>query len=301
MAIPIVFEDVDFTYNPGTPFEVPVLKNVNLAIEPGLITAIIGHTGSGKSTLIQHLNVLLKPTKGKVVIDGHEITAGSDSKNLKQIRKNVGVVFQFPEAQLFEETVIKDVMFGPLNFGASQDEARAIAEDMLELVGISQDLYERSPFELSGGQMRRVAIAGVLALEPQVLVLDEPTAGLDPLGQIEMLTMFVELQRSRQLSLILVTHQMDDVAEYADRVVVLEKGQIIRQGLPQEIFADPDWLRNKQLGLPRTLDFLEKLDQLTADDLAKAWQERPLTSDQLAQALVDYKKPVVDKEDQDVR
>ena len=297
MAIPIVFEQVDFTYNPGTPFEVPVLKNINLTLEPGRVTAIIGHTGSGKSTLIQHLNVLLKPSKGKIKIGDHVITAQSDSKNLKQIRKKVGVVFQFPEAQLFEETVIKDVMFGPLNFGASQEEARAIAEEMLTLVGIDPALYERSPFELSGGQMRRVAIAGVLALEPEVLVLDEPTAGLDPLGQIEMLTMVIDLQQARQLSLILVTHQMDDVAEFADQVVVLEKGQIIRQGQPREIFADPDWLRVKQLGLPRTLDFLERLDQVTPDDLAKSWQERPLTSGQLAQALVDYKQQLLDKED----
>ena len=297
MAIPIVFEQVDFTYNLGTPFEVPVLKNINLTLEPGRVTAIIGHTGSGKSTLIQHLNVLLKPSKGKIKIGDHVITAQSDSKNLKQIRKKVGVVFQFPEAQLFEETVIKDVMFGPLNFGASQEEARAIAEEMLALVGIDPALYERSPFELSGGQMRRVAIAGVLALEPEVLVLDEPTAGLDPLGQIEMLTMFIDLQQARQLSLILVTHQMDDVAEFADQVVVLEKGQIIRQGQPREIFADPDWLRAKQLGLPRTLDFLERLDQVTPDDLAKSWQERPLTSGQLAQALVDYKQQLLDKED----
>lgn len=297
MAIPIVFEQVDFTYNPGTPFEVPVLKNINLTLEPGRVTAIIGHTGSGKSTLIQHLNVLLKPSKGKIKIGDHVITAQSDSKNLKQIRKKVGVVFQFPEAQLFEETVIKDVMFGPLNFGASQEEARAIAEEMLALVGIDPALYERSPFELSGGQMRRVAIAGVLALEPEVLVLDEPTAGLDPLGQIEMLTMFIDLQQARQLSLILVTHQMDDVAEFADQVVVLKKGQIIRQGQPREIFADPDWLRAKQLGLPRTLDFLERLDQVTPDDLAKSWQERPLTSGQLAQALVDYKQQLLDKED----
>ena len=297
MAIPIVFEQVDFTYNPGTPFEVPVLKNINLTLEPRRVTAIIGHTGSGKSTLIQHLNVLLKPSKGKIKIGDHVITAQSDSKNLKQIRKKVGVVFQFPEAQLFEETVIKDVMFGPLNFGASQEEARAIAEEMLALVGIDPALYERSPFELSGGQMRRVAIAGVLALEPEVLVLDEPTAGLDPLGQIEMLTMFIDLQQARQLSLILVTHQMDDVAEFADQVVVLEKGQIIRQGQPREIFADPDWLRAKQLGLPRTLDFLERLDQVTPDDLAKSWQERPLTSGQLAQALVDYKQQLLDKED----
>lgn len=286
MALPILFENVDFTYSPGTPFEVPVLKNINLEIPQGKVTAIIGHTGSGKSTLVQHLNVLLKPTKGQLTIGDRIVTAESKDKNLKALRKKVGVVFQFPETQLFEETVLKDVMFGPLNFGVSSEEAEQIARRTLQLVGINQELFERSPFDLSGGQMRRVAIAGVLALEPQVLVLDEPTAGLDPLGQVTMLEMFLQLQKEQQLSLVLVTHQMDDVAEYADHVVVLEKGRIVKEGSPSEIFSNPQWLKEKQLGLPQTLDFLECLDQHIPEDLMRTLKQSPLTVEELSKTII---------------
>ncbi|MGF3066833.1 energy-coupling factor ABC transporter ATP-binding protein [Facklamia sp. P12934] len=287
MAISIVFEQVDFTYSPGTPFEVPVLKGIDLEIPQGKVTAIIGHTGSGKSTLIQHLNVLLKPTRGKLIIDGRVITSESKDKNLKALRKKIGVVFQFPESQLFEETVLKDVMFGPQNFGVSKEEAERIARDMLSLVGIDEELFERSPFDLSGGQMRRVAIAGVLALQPEVLILDEPTAGLDPLGQITMLEMFMQLQKDYHLSLVLVTHQMDDVAKYADNVVVLENGQIVKQGTPSEVFSDPEWLREKQLGLPQTLAFIDLLDDKIPEDLMKKIKQSPLTVEQLAEILID--------------
>lgn len=287
MAVSILFESVDFTYQPNTPFQVHVLQDIDLTIPINQVTAIIGHTGSGKSTLIQHLNVLLRPTKGKVTIDGEVITAKSENKSLKPLRKKVGVVFQFPEAQLFEETVLKDVMFGPLNFGLTEEEAERVAKDKLALVGIDEKLYERSPFDLSGGQMRRVAIAGVLALEPEVLVLDEPTAGLDPLGQIQMLEMFMQLQKQNQLSLVLVTHQMDDVALYADNVVVMEKGKIVKQGTPTEIFSDPNWLREKQLGLPKTLDFIEDLEKVLATDLKPYIPQTPLTVDQLADALLE--------------
>ncbi|MGX7108744.1 energy-coupling factor ABC transporter ATP-binding protein [Facklamia miroungae] len=283
----IVFEQVDFTYSPGTPFEVPVLKGIDLEIPEGEVTAIIGHTGSGKSTLIQHLNVLLKPTKGKLIIDGREITAESKDKNLKALRKKIGVVFQFPETQLFEETVLKDVMFGPQNFGVSKEEAEKIAREMLTLVGIDEELFERSPFDLSGGQMRRVAIAGVLALQPEVLILDEPTAGLDPLGQITMLEMFMQLQKEHHLSLILVTHQMDDVAKYADNVVVLEKGQIVKQGSPSEVFSDPKWLREKQLGLPQTLAFFELLDQKIPENIMLKIKQSPLTVEELTETLIE--------------
>ncbi|MGF3213708.1 energy-coupling factor ABC transporter ATP-binding protein [Facklamia sp. P12945] len=287
MAISIVFEQVDFTYSPGTPFEVPVLKGIDLEIPQGKVTAIIGHTGSGKSTLIQHLNVLLKPTRGKLIVDGRVITSESKDKNLKALRKKIGVVFQFPESQLFEETVLKDVMFGPQNFGVSKEEAERIARDMLSLVGIDEELFERSPFDLSGGQMRRVAIAGVLALQPEVLILDEPTAGLDPLGQITMLEMFMQLQKDYHLSLVLVTHQMDDVAKYADNVVVLENGQIVKQGTPSEVFSDPEWLREKQLGLPQTLAFIDLLDDKIPEDLMKKIKQSPLTVEQLAEILID--------------
>lgn len=292
MAISIVFDQVDFTYSPGTPFQVPVLKDINLSIDPGKVTAIIGHTGSGKSTLIKHLNVLVKPTSGCVIIGDYQVTADSKDKNLKALRKKVGVVFQFPETQLFEETVLKDVMFGPMNFGISEEEAEVIARKMLGLVGIDDTLFERSPFDLSGGQMRRVAIAGVLALEPQVLILDEPTAGLDPLGQITMLEMFIQLQKEKQLSLILVTHQMDDVAQYADEVVVLEKGRLVKQGSPEEIFSNPEWLREKQLGLPQTLSFIEKLDDRLPEALMAVLKQSPLTVDQLAQTIINIHKQV---------
>lgn len=290
MAVPITFENVGFTYQPNTPFEVKVLENINLSLPEGKVTAIIGHTGSGKSTLIQHLNVLLKPTKGKVWIDGREISANSDNKQLKNLRKKIGVVFQFPESQLFEETIIKDVMFGPMNFGIKEEEAEQIAKEKLALVGIDAELFDRSPFDLSGGQMRRVAIAGVLALEPEVLVLDEPTAGLDPKGQFQMLEMFMELQRKKGLTLVLVTHQMDDVAQYADQVVVMEKGQIVKQGKPAEIFADPAWLREKQLGLPTTLEFLEQLNLALPYDLYQYIGEIPLTVNQLSASIFELSK-----------
>lgn len=286
MAIPIVFDQVGFTYYPNTPFEVPVLKDINLSLGQKNITAIIGHTGSGKSTLIQHLNVLLKPTRGKVIIDQREITAEASQKNLKALRKKIGVVFQFSEAQLFEETVLKDVMFGPLNFKLSQERAREIAIKCLKRVGISEALFDRSPFELSGGQMRRVAIAGVLALEPEVLVLDEPTAGLDPLGQWEILQMFMDLQKQEGLSLILVTHQMDDVARYADQVVVLEKGQVIKVATPTEIFSQPDWLEDKQLDLPHSLLFLNQLKKRLDQTNDHIDEIVPLTHEELAQTLI---------------
>lgn len=287
MAFPILFEKVDFFYNPGTPFEVRVLHEVDLEIQAGKVTAIIGHTGSGKSTLIQHLNVLLQATKGRVIIDGQAIDAHTSTKKMKPLRKKVGLVFQFPESQLFEETVLKDVMFGPLNFNKTPEEAEAIAREKLAQVGIAEELFQRSPFDLSGGQMRRVAIAGVLALEPEVLVLDEPTAGLDPMGQIEMLEMFMQLQNRHNLSLILVSHQMDDVAEYADHVVVMEGGRVIKEGSPAQVFTDPVWLRQKQLGLPQSLDFLALLDTYTDFDLQAMMGQAPLTLDALADKLVD--------------
>ncbi|WP_124058133.1 energy-coupling factor transporter ATPase [Vaginisenegalia massiliensis] len=284
MDKPIVFKQVSYTYNDQSPFAVGALHDVNLTIPQGKVTAIIGHTGSGKSTLIQHLNVLVRPSQGQVQIDEEVVTAQSKHTSLKALRKKVGVVFQFPEAQLFAETVIEDVMFGPQNFGASPEEARQIAQVQLERVGVGPDLYERSPFDLSGGQMRRVAIAGVLALEPQVLVLDEPTAGLDPLGHHQMMTMFSQLQKENNLTMIMVTHQMDDVGEYADYVVVMEQGTVVKTGTPQEIFADPQWLSQRQLGLPKAMAFLEKVHQRISD-LPKL-TPAPISVDQVADYLV---------------
>lgn len=250
---------MSFTYQAGTPFAGDGLKDVSTTIHGGSYTAIIGHTGSGKSTLLQHLNALLKPTSGTVTIGTRTITSETSNKNLRPLRQKVGMVFQFAENQLFEQTVAKDIAFGPKNFGVGEEEALALAAQMVDLVGLPKTVLDQSPFDLSGGQMRRVAIAGVLAMQPEVLVLDEPTAGLDPAGRLEMMTMFKRLHDEQGLTIVLVTHQMDDVADYADRVLVMEHGSLVRQGTPQEIFADPDWLRQKQLGLPKTTAFAEKL------------------------------------------
>lgn len=288
MANQIIFDQVSYTYNPNTPFAVDVLNNVNLTIPENKVTAIIGHTGSGKSTLIQHLNVLLRPTAGTLTVAGEKVTATSEHATLKPLRKKVGVVFQFPEAQLFEESVLKDVMFGPLNFEISEEEAMRIAKEKLALVGIPEHLYERSPFDLSGGQMRRVAIAGVLALEPEVLVLDEPTAGLDPLGHKSMMEMFIDLQQTMNITLVLVTHQMDDVAKYADNVIVMEKGTMVKNGTPAEVFADASWLDQKQLSLPQAMSFMAKIDSQL--DVAMPTTEKPpLTVDELADYLLKIK------------
>jgi energy-coupling factor transport system ATP-binding protein len=281
MAMDIRFEQVDFTYQPNTPLEQRALFDVNLTIKEGSYTAIVGHTGSGKSTLLQHLNALVKPTKGTVTIGDRTIVPETNNKNLKPIRKKVGIVFQFPEAQLFEETVAKDIAFGPKNFGVTEEEAQQTAAKMLHLVGLDDSYLDRSPFELSGGQMRRVAIAGVLAMEPEVLVLDEPTAGLDPQGRKEMMEMFEQLHKKQGITIVLVTHLMDDVANYADHVLVLEKGKIVKAGTPQIVFADIDWLKEKQLGVPTAAAFAEKLiaKGMTFDYL-------PLTAAQLADQLL---------------
>ncbi|MRJ46019.1 energy-coupling factor transporter ATPase [Fundicoccus ignavus] len=288
MANQIIFDQVSYTYNPNTPFAVDVLNNVNLTIPENKVTAIVGHTGSGKSTLIQHLNVLLRPTAGTLTVAGEKVTATSEHATLKPLRKKVGVVFQFPEAQLFEESVIKDVMFGPLNFDISEEEAMRIAKEKLALVGIPEHLYERSPFDLSGGQMRRVAIAGVLALEPEVLVLDEPTAGLDPLGHKSMMEMFIDLQQTTNITLVLVTHQMDDVAKYADNVIVMEKGTMVKNGTPAEVFADASWLDQKQLSLPQAMSFMAKIDS-QLDVAMPTTAKPPLTVDELADYLLKIK------------
>ncbi len=277
----IHFEQVNFTYQPKSPFEQRVLFDIDLDIKEGSYTALVGHTGSGKSTLLQHLNALLKPTAGKVLIGDRVITPETNNKNLKPIRKKVGIVFQFPEAQLFEETVEKDIAFGPKNFGVSEEEAKVLVKENLTLVGLDDSYLERSPFDLSGGQMRRVAIAGVLAMEPEVLVLDEPTAGLDPQGRKEMMEMFERLHQEKNITIILVTHLMDDVANFADYVYVLEKGRIVKRGTPAEVFQDVAWLHEKQLGVPTAAEFAQRL-------IAKGvhFDSLPLTAEALADALL---------------
>ncbi|KRL59007.1 energy-coupling factor ABC transporter ATP-binding protein [Latilactobacillus fuchuensis] len=276
----ITFKDVSYTYQPGTPFQGLGLEHVSLTIESGSYTAIIGHTGSGKSTLLQHLNALLKPTAGVVQIGDREITPETNNKNLKAIRQKVGMVFQFPESQLFEATVQKDIAFGPQNFGVPEAEAMARAIHMVELVGLPADVLEKSPFDLSGGQMRRVAIAGVLAMQPEVLVLDEPTAGLDPVGRREMMALFTRLHEEQGMTIVMVTHQMDDVANYANHVIVLENGQLAKSGTPREIFADPAWLTAKHLGLPTTTQFAQALIQK-----GFVFDQVPLTEHELAAML----------------
>ncbi|HFI0409500.1 TPA: energy-coupling factor transporter ATPase [Streptococcus suis] len=256
----IHLQEVSYTYQAGTPFEGRALFGVDLEIVDGSYTALIGHTGSGKSTILQLLNGLNIPTSGSVIIDDMVINATSDKKGIKQVRKKVGLVFQFPESQVFDETVLKDVAFGPQNFGISQEEAEKIAREKLALVGISEELFERSPFELSGGQMRRVAIAGILAMEPNVLVLDEPTAGLDPAGRQELMDIFKQLH-ANGMTIVLVTHLMDDVANYADWVYVMEKGKLIRSGKPRDVFQEVEFLETIQLGVPKITKFAANLER----------------------------------------
>ena len=254
----ITLENVSFTYQEGTPLSSSALTDVSLTIEDGSYTALVGHTGSGKSTILQLLNGLLVPSKGSVRVFDTVITPTSTNKEIRQIRKQVGLVFQFAENQIFEETVLKDVAFGPQNFGVSEEEAKKIAREKLALVGIDESLFERSPFELSGGQMRRVAIAGMLAMEPTVLVLDEPTAGLDPLGRKELMALFKKLHLSG-MTIVLVTHLMDDVATYADQVYVMENGRLVKSGKPSEVFQDVAFMENVQLGVPKITAFCKRL------------------------------------------
>lgn len=276
----IEFKNLNYTYQAGTPFEQVALKDISLTIEDGSFTAIVGHTGSGKSTLIQHLNGLLKPTSGEVKINDYQITNETKNKKLNQLRREVGILFQFSESQLFEETVLKDIEFAPLNFGKTKEEAQEIAQHKAQIVGLDEELLKRSPFELSGGQMRRVALAGILAMEPKILVLDEPIIGLDPIGKKEIMQIFKKLNQQHQMTIILVTHNMDDVADYADHVVALEKGQLIAHKETQAFFDDPKWLYQHHLGLPKSAEFAVKLMEKGID-----FRTLPLTLSHLANEL----------------
>ncbi len=234
----IKIQNLSYIYNEGTPYEYKALNDVNLEIEEGKITAIIGETGSGKSTLVQHLNALLLPKEGSIHILDRNITSKEKPKNLKSLRGDVGLVFQFPEYQLFEETVIKDVAFGPKNFNISEEEANKRAREALKLVGLKEEIYEKSPLELSGGQKRRVAIAGVLAMNPKLLVLDEPTAGLDPDGTTKMMQLFKDLNTKHNKSIIIVTHDMEQVFKYCDDVVIMAEGTVKKHISTREFFKD---------------------------------------------------------------
>ncbi|WP_150285387.1 energy-coupling factor ABC transporter ATP-binding protein [Rummeliibacillus sp. TYF-LIM-RU47] len=257
----IKLQKLSFAYAPGTPFEKRALFDVDLAIASGSYQAIIGHTGSGKSTILQHLNALLKPMAGSIQIGDKVITAGKKEKDLRPIRQKVGIVFQFPEHQLFEETVLKDIIFGPMNFGVPEEEAMEKARDLVKLVGLPEAVLEKSPFDLSGGQMRRVAIAGVLAMEPDVIVLDEPTAGLDPRGRKEIMDLFYQLHQKRNLTTILVTHSMEDAARYADQIAIMHEGRCVLTGTPREIFSDIETLSNYRLEVPQIIHFQKQLEQ----------------------------------------
>ncbi|HFI0235735.1 TPA: energy-coupling factor transporter ATPase [Streptococcus suis] len=275
----INLQDVSYIYQAGTPFEGRALFGVDLEIKEGSYTALIGHTGSGKSTILQLLNGLHVPTSGSVLVDGVEILAGSKTKDIKHIRKKVGLVFQFPESQVFDETVLKDVAFGPQNFGISEEEAQAIAAEKLALVGIGKELFERSPFELSGGQMRRVAIAGILAMEPDYLVLDEPTAGLDPLGRRELMAIFKQLHQEG-MTIILVTHVMDDVADFADYVYVMDKGKLVVSGQPKEVFQQVEFLESIKLGVPKITKFAANLERR-----GFVFEQLPITIDEFREVV----------------
>lgn len=275
----IILDNVSYTYQEGTPFASAALSDVSLTIEDGSYTAIIGHTGSGKSTILQLLNGLLVPTEGSVRVFDTLITSTSVNKQIRQIRKQVGLVFQFAENQIFEETVLKDVAFGPQNFGVSVEEAEAIAREKLALVGIDESLFERSPFELSGGQMRRVAIAGILAMEPGILVLDEPTAGLDPIGRKELMTLFKKLHQDG-ITIVLVTHLMDDVAEFADQVYVMEKGKLVKGGKPSLVFQNVEFMEKIQLGVPKITRFAQRLV-----DRGISFEQLPITIEEFKEFI----------------
>ena len=275
----IEFKNVNYIYNQGTPFEYQGLKDISFNLTDGNFIAIIGHTGSGKSTLLQHFDALLKPTSGEIKLAGFDITSKTTNKNLKSLRKKVGIVFQFPENQLFAETILKDAMFGPLNFGMDADLAEKNAKKWLKRLGIKEELYEQSPFDLSGGQMRRVAIAGVLAYEPEILCLDEPAAGLDPVGRKEIMSIFKEYQKNGH-TVILITHEMDDVAQYADDVLVLQQAKLIKHTTVADLFENPEWLAEHYLNPPHAARFAQTLKQN-----GFKLKQTPLTIEQLAKSI----------------
>lgn len=255
----ITFEKVSHIYAENTPFSFLALKDVTTEIKKGSMTAIIGHTGSGKSTLVQHLNGLLLPSSGTVTIDEYSISADKKPEVLKPLRKKTGLVFQFPEYQLFEETIEKDIIFGPINFGIEESIAKENAKKALKAVGLDESYLERSPFDLSGGQKRRVAIAGILVMEPEVLVLDEPTAGLDPQGAKEMMTLFKNLNQ-QGTTILLVTHDMNQVLQYCDQAIVMSKGEVVKSGFVQDIFSQPEYLNDLSIELPMLTQIIYDLN-----------------------------------------
>lgn len=272
----IKIENLTHVYMPESPFEKVALDNVNLEIRDGDFVALIGHTGSGKSTLIQHMNGLLKPTKGKIIVDGIDIT--SEGIKLTEIRKRVGLVFQYPEYQLFEETIEKDIAYGPRNLGLSEEEIINRVKKAMEVVELDYETFkDKSPFDLSGGQKRRVAIAGVIAMEPKVLILDEPTAGLDPKGRDNILEQIKMLHNKYGMTIILVSHSMEDVAKVANTVVVMNHGTVALQGKPEEVFKEADTLESIGLAVPQITYLMKNLKEKgfnVSDDVYTVEQAR---------------------------
>ena len=255
----IKLEKVTYTYNPGTVYEMHSLEHIDLEIPQGQFVGIIGHTGSGKSTLIQHFNGLIRPTEGRVLFEGRDVW--EEGYPLRTLRSQVGLVFQYPEHQLFEDQVLKDVCFGPSNQGLTQEECERRAREALRQVGVEEELFARSPFELSGGQKRRVAIAGVLAMEPKVLVLDEPTAGLDPQGRDEILDQIAWLHENRGISIVLVSHSMEDIARYVERIIVMNQGKMAFDGTPKEVFSHYKELEKIGLAAPQITYIMHALKE----------------------------------------
>ncbi len=261
--MPIKLEHVYYTYSPGTAYEIHALEDINLTIPDNQFIGMIGHTGSGKSTLIQHFNGLVRPTQGKVYYNDEDIWG--EKYNLKKLRSEVGLVFQYPEHQLFEIDVLSDVCFGPKNQGLSQEEAEQEAKKALEQVGIPEKLYKKSPFELSGGQKKRVAIAGVLAMNPKILILDEPTAGLDPRGRDEILDEIANLHKMRGISIILVSHSMEDIAKYVERIIVMDKGKVAFDDAPKSVFSHYKELEKIGLAAPQITYVMHALNDRGMD------------------------------------
>ncbi len=256
----IKIENVTYIYDENTPYELRALDNINIEISDGEIVALIGHTGSGKSTLIQHLNGLIRPTKGRIIIDG--IVIDNTKKNLKELRSKVGLVFQYPEYQLFEETIRKDVGFGPKNLGISEDEIEERVQHALEHVGLDiEEIGEKAPFNISGGQKRKVAIAGVLAMHPKILILDEPTAGLDPKSRDELLQYIKRLHEKYNITIIFVTHSMEEAARLSSRIIVMEKGRVLYDDMPNEVFKHGDALKKIGLDVPEISKLISRLNQ----------------------------------------
>lgn len=290
MLMSIELKNITYTYSPGTAYEIHALKDINLEIPDGQFIGVIGHTGSGKSTLIQHLNALIRPTSGSVLYNGEDVW--EEKYDRRKLRSQVGLVFQYPEHQLFESDVLSDVCFGPMNQGMSREEAEAEAKKALLQVGFKEKNFSKSPFELSGGQKKRVAIAGVLAMNPKILILDEPTAGLDPKGRDEILDQISELHKARGITIILVSHSMEDVAKYVERLIVVNRGQIAFDDTPREVFSHYQELEAMGLAAPQITYIMHALKQkeLKVDPNATTVEE---ARDDILRALKEAGSPLL--------